>query len=87
MSPFLRLKWRTATWLANAEPVVGQVRPTSTSGPFAVITQGLAMPLVSQNLSVTDQGCEVAVWGRFREGSGWASKLIFLLSSFVNVGF
>jgi hypothetical protein len=45
------------------------------------------MPLVSQNLSVTDQGYEVAVWGRFWEGSGWGSKLIFLLSSFVNVGF
>lgn len=44
MSPFLRLRWRTAAWLANAEPVVGQGRPTSTSGPSAVITQGLPCP-------------------------------------------
>lgn len=27
MSPFLRLRWRTAAWLANAEPVVGQALP------------------------------------------------------------
>lgn len=57
MSPFLGLKWRMATWLANAKQAVGQAFPTSTSGPSAVITQGLVMPLVSQNLSVTDQGC------------------------------
>ena len=40
---------------------------------------------MSQNLSVADQECEAAVRGRFREGSGWASKLIFLLSSFDSI--
>lgn len=34
--------------LANAKQAVGPAFPTSTSGPSAVITRGLVMPLVSQ---------------------------------------
>lgn len=82
MPSLLRLKPRAATWLTNAERVVGQALPTSTSGPFAVTTQELGMPLVSEILSVTHQGCGLLSGVGFgREVGGpasWFLNSVFL---------